>query len=228
MEDMKKFIAYFRVSTKEQGKSGLGLQAQKTMVDNFINENDQIIAEFTDIESGKNNHRQNLLEAIQLSKKTGATLLIAKLDRLSRNASFIFALRDSEVDFICCDLPEANTLTIGIFATMAQHERETISRRTREALQAKKAQGVKLGNPNGWTKEAMRKAIMTKKTRAANNSMSAKVINTIKDIKELAAYRGEVLTKEAIADKLNSYGLTTTRGKRFDRGNIRYLLAKVG
>jgi len=225
---MKKFIAYFRVSTKKQGKSGLGLQAQKSMVDNFINENDQIIAEFTDIESGKNNLRQNLMEAIKLSKKTGATLLIAKLDRLSRNASFIFALRDSEVDFICCDLPEANTLTIGIFAIMAQHEREVISTRIKDAFKAKRARGEKLGNPDAWTKESRRKAILTKKRNAANDPMNKKVVSAIKDIKELAAYRGEVLTKEAIADKLNSYGLTTTRGKRFDRGNVRYLLAKVG
>lgn len=224
---MKKYIAYFRVSTQRQGNSGLGLQAQKNTVNNFISTGDQIIAEYTDIESGKSNNRTQLLKAIEHAKQAGATLLIAKLDRLSRNAGFIFSLRDSEVDFICCDLPEANTLTIGIFATMAQHEREVISKRTKEALAAKKARGGTLGNAKAFTPEVRQKAFEALARNAANNDMSNKVLEAIKDIKELSAYRGEVLTKEDIAAKLNTYGLTTTRGKAFDRENVRYLLRKV-
>src|SRR6056297_1708444 len=134
---MEKFIAYYRVSTKQQGASGLGLEAQKTAVKNFIHSRgaSEIPPPFTEIESGKNDDRQELRKAISRCKETGATLLIAKLDRLSRNASFIFTLRDelqqAGVDFIACDMPEANTLTIGIMATMAQHEREIISKRTK-------------------------------------------------------------------------------------------------
>jgi DNA invertase Pin-like site-specific DNA recombinase len=105
------------------------------------------VAEYTEIESGKNNQRVQLTAAIDRSKKEGAILVIAKLDRLSRNASFIFTLWDSGVNFQCVDMPDANTLTVGIFATLAQHEREPISSRTKAALQAKIAQGARLANP---------------------------------------------------------------------------------
>jgi hypothetical protein len=104
-----------------------------------------------EIESGKKNHRPQLLAAIAEARQAGATLLIAKLDRLSRNAGFIFALRDSGVDFVCCDMPDANTLTVGLFAVIAQHERETISKRTKDALAAKKARGTQLGSPQNFT-----------------------------------------------------------------------------
>ena len=224
---MKKYIAYYRVSTKAQKNSGLGLDAQRHTIENFIEHSDQIVQSYTDIESGNNNNRHQLTLAIDHAKSLNATLLIAKLDRLSRNVSFIFALKDSEVDFVCCDLPEANTLTIGIFATMAQHERELISKRTKAALAAKKAQGHKLGNPNGFTIAAKMKASITLKHKAKTNTNTIKALAAIKDIKELAAFRGEELTKATIADKLNNYGLTTPRNKKFDQENIRYLLAKV-
>lgn len=106
------------------------------------------------MESGKKNNRPQLLAAIEYARKVKATLIIAKLDRLSRNASFIFTLRDSGVDFVCADMPDANTLTIGIFAVLAQHERELISSRTKAALQMKKKQGVKLGKPENLTDQA--------------------------------------------------------------------------
>lgn len=115
-----------------------------------------IVAEFTGVESGKNNQRAQLA-AIDRSKKEGAVLVIAKLDRLSRNASFIFTLRDSGVNFQYVDMPDANTLTIGIFATLAQHERELTSSRTKSALQAKIAQGAILGKPENMTPQAQAK-----------------------------------------------------------------------
>jgi len=149
-----KYVVYYRVSTKEQGKSGLGLEAQKAEVNRFLKEDDSIIKEFTDIDSGKNDNRVELQKAIEHAKKENAKLLIAKLDRLSRSVSFIFQLRDSKVDFVCCDLPDANTLTIGIFATMAQHEREVISKRTKAALAARKAKGFKLGTPSSQGKSS--------------------------------------------------------------------------
>ena len=137
----KQYVAYFRVSTQRQGASGLGLSAQRTSVNGYIYNKGEIVAEFTDIESGKKNNRPELLKAIALCKDKGAVLLIAKLDRLTRNVAFIFTLRDSGAEFVCADMPEANTLTIGVMATMAQHEREVIGDRTRKALAEKKRAG---------------------------------------------------------------------------------------
>ena len=130
-----------RISTRSQGESGLGLEAQKAAVAGFVK--GMIVAEFTEIEPGKNNHRVELATAIDRAKQEKAVLVIAKLDRLSRNASFIFTLRDSGVNFQCVDMPDANTLTIGICATLAQREWELISSRTKAALQAKIAQGAR-------------------------------------------------------------------------------------
>jgi len=221
---MKNYIAYYRVSTEKQGRSGLGLEAQKEIVKRYINDSGTTIAEYTDIESGKNNDRQKLTAAIQHANETGATLLIAKLDRLSRNAGFIFFLRDSAVNFICCDIPDMNTLTIGIFATMAQHERELISKRTKEALQAKKRAGATLGNPNGFTSDAQKKASATKAQKAANNTNTSKAIAILRDIIELARYRRQSLTISGVAKELNRYGIKTPSGKVFTPSNVRYLL----
>lgn len=134
---MKKFVAYYRVSTQKQGLSGLGLQSQKLTVNNFIGDN-ELIEEYTEIETGKNDKRIELQKAISTAKKNNATLIIAKLDRLSRNASFILALRDSNINFVCCDMPDANNFTIGIFALLAQQERELISDRTKKHCKVKK------------------------------------------------------------------------------------------
>ena len=143
----KQYTPYYRVSTQKQGASGLGLEAQQAAVRAFVADPAQLGTEYVEIESGKRNHRPQLLAAMAEARRTGATLLIAKLDRLSRNAGFIFALRDSGVEFVCCDMPDANTLTVGLFAVIAQHERETISKRTKDALAAKKARGAQLGTP---------------------------------------------------------------------------------
>ena len=149
----RRYTPYYRVSTQKQGSSGLGLEAQRAAVQAFMPDAAHLEAEFVEIESGKKNQRQQLLAAIAEARRTGTTLLIAKLDRLSRNAGFIFALRDSGVDFVCCDMPDANTLTVGLFAVIAQHERETISKRTKDALRAKKARGVQLGTPANFTQQ---------------------------------------------------------------------------
>lgn len=142
-----KYVAYYRVSTKKQGQSGLGLEAQRSAVEKFTsNYSDDILTEFTDIESGKNDDRPELKKAIEEAKRNNAQLIIAKLDRLSRNAAFIFTLRDSKVDFICADMPTANSVTIGIMAVLAQDERERISQRTKAALFELKKQGKKLGS----------------------------------------------------------------------------------
>ena len=145
---MTSYIAYYRVSTQKQGRSGLGLEAQQHAVRSFLKgDTNQLLSEFTEVESGKRNTRPQLTAAIQQAKQQEATLLIAKLDRLSRNASFIFALRDSGVKFVAADMPDANHLTVGILAVIADHERQAISDRTKAALSALKAQGVELGTP---------------------------------------------------------------------------------
>ena len=165
---MTKYVAYYRVSTQRQGQSGLGLEAQQLQVKNFVGDDD-IIQHFIEIESGKNNNRPELKKAIELSKIHNARLVIAKLDRLSRNAAFIFMLRDTNVNFVCTDMPEANSVTIGIMAVLAQDERERISKRTKAALDAKKAKGIELGTPDNLTLDARKKGLETRINNAKTN-----------------------------------------------------------
>src|SRR5271157_5318661 len=141
--DRGKFVAYFRVSTDRQGKSGLGLEAQRKAVLDYLDGGRwELVAEFTEIESGKRNDRPELVKALAACKKHKAKLVIAKLDRLSRNLAFIATLMDSGVEFIAVDNPHANKLTVHILAAVAQHEREIISARTSAALKAAKAPGT--------------------------------------------------------------------------------------
>ena len=130
--DTQKFIAYYRVSTDKQGKSGLGLDAQQDCITCQID--GDLIHEYTEVESGSRGDRPELAKALDHCKRVGATLVIAKLDRLSRSVSFIFQLRDSGVSILACDCPDFNTLTLGIFASFAQYERECTSQRTKDAL----------------------------------------------------------------------------------------------
>lgn len=208
---MKKYTPYYRVSTKEQGKSGLGIKAQEDTVLKFVAyDTSKLDGEFWEVESGKKDNRPELEKAIDYCNRNGTTLLIAKLDRLSRNASFIFKLRDEKVDFVAADLPDANTLTIGIFATLAQHERELISKRTREALQAKKAQGFILGSPQNLTDEARKKAWSAVKEKARNNVNNKRASGYIISLRE-----SEKLPYQKIADRLNLEGFRTARNKFF-------------
>jgi DNA invertase Pin-like site-specific DNA recombinase len=148
----KRYIAYRRVSTDQQGRSGLGLEAQEAAVKAFIEgrgADAKLLATYTEVESGKHDARPELVKAMDHAKLTGSTLLIAKLDRLSRDAHFLLGLQNAGVAFTACDMPHADQFTVGIMALVAQKEREAISQRTKEALAAAKARGVKLGNPNG-------------------------------------------------------------------------------
>lgn len=217
---MKNFIAYYRVSTAKQGQSGLGLEAQKATAQTFAASRGQIVEEYIEIESGKKSDRPKLAAAIAQSKATGATLLIAKLDRLSREVRFIFELRDNRVDFVACDLPEANTLTIGVFASFAQFEREQIAARTKAAFKAKQAQGFGLGNPANLTPAARLRGLQVRQQNAREHVGNRQAT-------ELAGlYRGQGLTLQAIADKLNSSGYTTRRGRQFGREQVRRLLVR--
>lgn len=217
---MKKYVAYYRVSTQKQGASGLGLEAQKIAVQNFVNCTDCIVSEYTEIESGKNDNREALAAAIGEAKRIGATLVIAKLDRLSRNAAFIFTLRDSGVNFVCADMPDANSLTIGIFAVMAQHEREMISKRTKEGLQAAKQRGTKLGKPQNLTPAAVKAGEVIRVKNAANNAANRQAAALIIPMLEAGA------TLREAANKLNRVGFKTRNGKQFTAMQVSRLAAK--
>lgn len=197
---MTKYIAYFRVSTERQGQSGLGLEAQQAAVKQYA---DSIIHSFTEIESGKDNDRPQLAAAIALCKKTGAALLIAKIDRLSRQAAFLLTLRDSGVQIVAADMPHAGTLEFGIRAVVAQHEREEISRRTKAALQAAKARGVRLGCPTPEIGSAAGIAVI----QARASAYAARLAPIIADIK-----RAGCTTLREIAAALQARGIATPRG----------------
>ncbi len=199
-----KFIAYYRVSTDRQGSSGLGLEAQQQAVKNHLNGGDwELIKEVVEIESGKRNNRPELEHALKLCKKHKATLIIAKLDRLSRNLAFIANLMESGVEFIATDMPHANRTMLQIMAVFAEHEREMISKRTKEALRAAKERGVKLGSP--YPSKA---AVKGREKRTDNADRFAS--NTHPIIQEIQA--AGVNTLNGIANALNARGVRTARG----------------
>ena len=196
------YIAYYRVSTERQGQSGLGLEAQQAAVKQYA---DGIIHSFTEIESGKNDDRPQLQAAIAMCKATGAALLIAKIDRLSRQAAFLLTLRYSGVQIVAADMPHAGTLEFGIRAVVAQHEREEISRRTKAALQAAKARGVKLGSPN----PAAGSAAGIASIQASADQFAQRILPIIADIE-----RSGCTSLRAIAAALTARGVQTARGGR--------------
>jgi DNA invertase Pin-like site-specific DNA recombinase len=202
-----KFVAYLRVSTARQGRSGLGLEAQREAVRQFVSSRGgKIIApEFVEVESGKHDGRPELGKALKRCRVTRATLVVAKLDRLSRNAAFLMTLRDSGVEFVAADLPEANTMTVGVMAVVAQHEREAISQRTKAALAAAKARGTVLG---GKRKGAANIAKHQRKGVAAAREKAVKDAELRREA--LEALSG--LSLNAIAARLNADSVTTSRG----------------
>ena len=210
------YVAYYRVSTQKQGMSGLGLEAQQSQVKNYVG-NNKILKEFIEVESGKNNERPELMKAIDLAKENKAKLVIAKLDRLSRNAAFIFMLRDTNVNFVCADMPEANSLTIGIMAVLAQDERERISQRTKAALEAKKAQGFVLGTPENLTLEARQKGLKVRKENAKNNKANMQATELI------VSYKKDSLSYQEMATKLNNNKFRTRYGKEFKPMTVKRL-----
>lgn len=215
---MRKYIAYYRVSTAKQGDSGLGLEAQRNEVVKYTNGN--ILAEFTDVASGKKSTRPELDKALAMAKQEKAVLIFAKLDRLSRDVEFIFSIRNAGVEIVCCDLPDLNTLTIGIFATMAQYERELISERTKKALAVKKAQGFALGTPSNLTEQAKAKG----REVNSRNAKESKSNQTALIIARDHAKAGTPLS--AIAESLNFLGIKTRRGGKWHKSAVHYLLKK--
>ncbi len=203
-----RFIAYLRVSTAKQGITGLGMSAQRQTVQTFVaGRGGEIIApEYVEQESGKSNDRPELAKALLLCRKTGATLVVAKLDRLSRNAAFLMTLRDSGVQFVAADLPEANTMTVGMMAVMAQYEREQIAIRTIDALAAAKLRGTKLG---GWRARAADISKYQQKGVLANVNRADQAAELIRD--EIEPLVNEGLSLRAIASVLNEKGILTPR-----------------
>jgi DNA invertase Pin-like site-specific DNA recombinase len=222
-----KMVAYLRVSTQKQGQSGLGLDAQRESIETFAaSRGGSVIASFTEIESGRSNDRAQLALAMHLAKVTGAILVIAKLDRLSRNAAFLLSLRDSGARFVAADLPDANDLTVGFMALVAQQEREAISRRTKDALSAAKRRGASLGNPNGAA--ALKRA-------GKGNAASLRAITDAADrhASDLApvvqALAGEgVRSFSALARALNEQGILTPRRGKWHASSVKSLLRRIG
>lgn len=215
-----KFISYLRVSTAKQGASGLGLEAQRRAVETFLNGgNWKLLSEFVEVESGKRCDRPRLSAAFEACRLTGAKLVIAKLDRLSRDAGFLLGLDKAGVEFIAADMPHANRMTIGIMAVVADEERRTISRRTRDALAMAKERGVILGGYKGGPA-----VDHTKGTKAL-----VKLADTFADrvrpmIDEL---RAAGLSLNAVADALNGREIRTARGATWSAMTVKRVLERA-
>lgn len=225
-----KFVAYYRVSTARQGRSGLGLEAQQAAVESYLaGHSGRILATFTEVESGKRNDRPELQAAILRAKVTGARVIIAKMDRLSRNAAFLLALRDSGVRFVAADLPNADETVVGIMAVIAQREREMIAQRTKEALAIARKRlakdGRRLGNPNGA--EALRKA------RKGNTAAVATIIEgadrRAADLREVLAdvEASGARSLATIAAELNEREIEAPRGGRWYPASVARLRERL-
>jgi DNA invertase Pin-like site-specific DNA recombinase len=219
----RRYIAYYRVSTQRQGRSGLGLEAQQATVKDFLRQTGGTLkADFTEVQSGKDNHRPKLAEALKLCKLTNSTLLIAKLDRLSRNAAFLLTLQEASVRFVACDLPDMNETVVGIMAVIAQAERKAISERTRAALAAAKARGVKLGGPclKPGTRASARHA-----SKAAQEIAKARAEELWEVIAEARKHGCQSLRDYAA--HFNALGITTPRGGQWAAASVSRLLRQL-
>lgn len=217
-----RFVAYYRVSTARQGRSGLGLEAQREAVRVFLASNAGILAdEFTEIETGKNDDRPQLARALATCRLTGAVLVIAKLDRLSRDAHFLLGLEKAGVEFVAADMPNANRLTVRLMAVIAQEEREMISARTKAALAAAKARGTKLGGNRGGPK--VNPALGT----AARHRAAEDYARSVGPI-ALAAWQeaGEAGSYGRAAAALTARGIRTPRGGKWTRAAVRSLIQR--
>ncbi len=237
---MKKYVCYYRVSTQKQGAEGLGINAQKNAVVKYIGNNkSEILGEFIEVETGtRKRKRVEIYNAIELAKKNNATLLVAKLDRLSRDVEFTSALYNAGVEFICCDNPTANKLTIQLLSVIAENEAEVISNRIKSALAVKKERikkGIivnkdgsemkpvngkyRLGNPNGFGVYQKLGAQKIKELAATNKS-------NIQAMDIICSARKQNMTLQQIADKLNSLQYVTRRGKTFTPTQVSRLYLK--
>ena len=193
MENDIQYVAYLRVSTQKQGYSGLGLEAQRDIIQNFLYDKNPI-AEFLEVESGRKTDkgRPKLKEALEVCRKTGGKLIVAKLDRLARNVAFLSQLLESDVDIVFCDFPQANKMVLHILAAISQYEAELIATRTKQALAAKKAKGCTLGNPEhliGKLDEAVAKSVETNKRKAEENPNNKRAAAMLKVLAKEGSYK---------------------------------------
>lgn len=217
-----KFVSYLRVSTQRQGKSGLGLEAQREAVAGYLNGgNWSLVSEIVEVESGKRSDRPELAKALSLCRLHRATLLVAKLDRLARNVAFISALMEAGVKFVAVNLPQANELTVHIMAAMAEYEAKAISQRTKAALQAAKARGTVLGglrwDINSVSEQGRKLALQVRRAAAARYRVD--ILPVIQDKQAKGA-----ITLRQIADALNADGTPAPRGGEWSAVQVQRIL----
>jgi DNA invertase Pin-like site-specific DNA recombinase len=222
-----KFISYLRVSTQRQGKSGLGLDAQRKAVTDYLDGGKwELLQELIEVESGKSKDRPKLAEALRLCRVYNATLIVAKLDRLARNVAFVSALMEAKVKFVAADLPEANELTVHIMAAMAEYEAKAISSRTKAALAVARERGVKLGGTHpGWnigTLSGQGLALALKARRASTAAWAADLLPVVRDIQGQGA-----TSLRRVATVLNDRGIPTRRGGQWTAVQVQRLMAAI-
>ena len=219
---MGNYVAYLRQSTTKQEKSGLGIEAQRNIIHSFGKEG-LIIAEFVETESGKKSDRPKLQEALALCRKTNSILIVAKLDRLSRNVAFTSKLLESDVEITFCDFPQANRLILHIISSIAEYEANLISQRTRLSLKAKKERGVQLGKSENLMKkhsEAIEHSNQTNRTKAQNN------VNNMRAVALLRSMVKEELTLSQMTIRLNEQGFVTSKGCKFQIVQVQRLIQR--
>jgi DNA invertase Pin-like site-specific DNA recombinase len=218
------YVSYLRVSTTRQGVSGLGLDAQRKAVTDFVAGRGEVLFEHVEVESGKVAARPELEKALAEAKKAGAVLLIAKLDRLSRNVAFIANLLESGVEVAAADMPEANRFVLHIMAAVAEQEGRAISERTKLALAAAKARGVKLGwsNPERASEQRVASQRGVQTVKAGADQFAANVLPVVDQIKATG-----ITSLRGIASQLNQRGFKTTRGGAWYAGTVRNVLARA-
>lgn len=220
--NVNNYIAYLRVSTQKQGYSGLGLEAQREIINSYL-QGITPISEYVEVESGRKTDRPKLKEALAQCRKDGATLIVAKLDRLARNVSFLSSLLESDVEIIFCDFPQANKMVLHILAAISQYEAELIATRTRQALAAKKIRGAKLGNPEHLMEkhhQAITNSNRTNSEKANANPNNKRAVALLKTLV------GQGKTYQEMVDVLNKERFVTSQGCQFTRSTVYRLIKR--
>jgi DNA invertase Pin-like site-specific DNA recombinase len=218
-----KFVSYLRVSTARQGRSGLGLEAQRKAVEDYLNGgNWQLVKELKETESGKKADRPELAKAFQLCRLTGAKLVIAKLDRLSRDVHFLSGLEKAGIEFVAVDNPHATKLTIHILAAVAQHEREMTSERTKAALAAAKRRGVKLGGDRGVVPTNKQRALAAAARQEKARARAADLAPVVQELQAAGA-----VSLRALAEGLKERGIPAARGGKWSATQVARLLETI-
>ncbi len=216
------YVAYLRVSTQKQGFSGLGIEAQKEIIRNYL-KGQEPIAEFVEVESGRKSNRPKLHEALELCKKRKATLIVAKMDRLSRSVTFTSQMLDSDIEIIFCDFPKANRLVLTIISAIAEYEAGLIRQRTKAALQVKRERGYKLGKPENLINnldKAITNSRTTNQQKAKNNPNNKRACAILRSLIK------ETSNLSKMARALNAEGFLTSRGGKFSAKQVSILLKR--